>query len=282
MSYLNFNGKILAAGTAIVSADNRGLRYGDGLFETIKFMNGTLILADEHFSRLWKGMQLLQFEIPKLVTPELLQQQIIQLIQKNKYNSARVRLSVFRNDGGLYDTQNQGPVYCIQVWPINEKSSSLNENGLQLCLYKDAIKPIDKFCNIKHNNFLPYFMGALFAKQQQCNDAILLNMHSRICDTTIANVFIVKNNVIHTPSLEEGCIAGTIRKFILQNLPAAGHEITESSITIDDMFQADEVFLTNSIHNIRWVAALGEKKFSNQLTQQIFTHLQKTNPDVIC
>ncbi len=273
---------MMATGTAVIGADNRGLRYGDGLFETIKYRNNELVMLDEHFSRLWKGMQLLQFEIPKLFTPDLLQQQIILLLKKNKLSSARVRLSVYRADGGLYDTKHHAPLYIIQAWSMEEKTPALNENGLQLCIYKDAIKSIDKFCNIKHNNFLAYLMGALFAKQQQCNDAIILNMHGRICDTTIANIFLVKNEIIYTSSLEEGCIAGTMRKFILQNLPDAEYETIESAISVEQLLDADEIFLTNSIYNIRWVAAIGDKSFGNNVTKDIFNHLLKTNPAVFC
>ena len=185
MNYFNFNGKIFESNTDIIGPDNRGLRYGDGLFETIKFKNNELILADEHFARLWKGMQLLKFDIPKLFTTENIQEQIIQLLKKNKQTAARVRLSVIRGDGGLYDVKNHSPVYMIQSWPMATDNTSLNENGLQLCIYTGAKKMIDSFCNIKHNNYLPYFMGALFAKEQQCNDAVIVNNHDRICDSTI-------------------------------------------------------------------------------------------------
>lgn len=282
MNYFNFNGKILEENNPVIGPSNRGLRFGDGLFETMKFGNGELILADEHFARLWKGMQLLQFEIPKLFTAENLQQQIIQLLKKNKQTQARVRLSVIRGDGGLYDAKNNTPIYIIQTWALTSDHTSLNENGLQLCIYNDAKKIIDSFCNIKHNNYLPYFMGALFAKQQQCNDAVILNNNDRICDSTIANIFIIKDSIIYTASLAEGCIAGVMRKFILQNIAAIGYAVTETEISKEMLLEADEVFLSNSIYNIRWVAAIGEKKYSNTVTRQIFESLLQTNPAVFC
>jgi len=282
MNYFNFNGKILEENAAAIGPSNRGLRYGDGLFETLKFRNGELILADEHFARLWKGMQLLQFEVPKLFTAENLQQQIILLLKKNKQSEARVRLSVIRGDGGLYDAKNNTPIYIIQTWTLASDHTALNENGLQLCIYNDAKKNIDNFCNIKHNNYLPYFMGALFAKQQQCNDAIILNNHDRICDSTIANIFIIKDSIVYTPSLAEGCVAGIMRKFILQNIATAGFSITETEISKEMLLEADEFFLSNSIYNIRWVAAIGEKKYSNIISRQIFESLLQTNPAVFC
>lgn len=282
MNYINFNGKLVEANTTVIGADNRGLRYGDGLFETIKYQHNELILLDDHFSRLWKGMQLLQFDIPKLLTPDMLQQEILQLIKKNKLTSARIRLAVYRGDGGLYDAVNHTPIYIIQAWPILSNNATLNENGLQLSIYAGAKKSLDSFSNIKHNNYLPYFMAALDAKQQQCNDAIILNTQDRICDSSIANIFMVKNGNIFTPSLTEGCVAGVMRKFILQQLPKLGFTITENSISKDDLLSADEIFLTNSIYNIRWVAIIENKKFSHTITRQIFQSLAQTNPAIFC
>ena len=67
MNYFNFNGKLFKEDATVLSASSRGLRFGDGLFETIKSMNGHLEFLDEHLARLWKGMQVLQFNIPKQI-----------------------------------------------------------------------------------------------------------------------------------------------------------------------------------------------------------------------
>jgi branched-chain amino acid aminotransferase len=280
MLYFNYNGKTLKEHTAIIGADNRGLRYGDGLFETIPYKKGQLVFIDEHLARLWKGMQLMEFDIPKLFTPDLVQGEIMNLLKKNHHHFARVRLSVIRGNGGLYDVKNTAPSYIIQSWPLAENDPALNENGLQLCIYRDAKKSLDSFSNIKHNNYLPYFMGALSAKKQQCNDAIILNTDNRICDTTIANIFMIKDGAIYTPSLDEGCVAGIMRKFILQQLPETGYAVKETEISEEMLMDADEVFLTNSIHHLRWVAGIGNKKFTDLHTRKIYEALSKKNPVV--
>lgn len=282
MLYFNYNGKILEADTPIAPPDNRGLRYGDGLFETIKYKNGHLILLDEHFARLWKGMQLLQFEPSKLFTPDFLQKEILQLVNKNKHAEARVRIAVIRGNGGLYDAKNHLPNYIIQSWPLASNNAVINENGLQLCIYQDAKKSLDAFSNSKHNNFLPYFMGALSAKKNHCNDAIILNSNGNIADTTIANIFLIDDRIIYTPSLAEGCIAGVMRKFILQELEQLGYIIHETALTTEILMNADEVFLTNSIYNIRWVAAVDDKKYSNEIVRKIYEQLCQTNKAVFC
>jgi len=282
MAYIIFNGKILANNTPIIEAGNRGLRYGDGLFETLKYKNGNLILIDEHLSRLWSGMKLLQFELPKLFTPDTLEEQILQLIHKNKHNNARVRITVVRNKGGLHDPESHTPLYLIETWPLTELNGNLNENGLECCIYKDALKPADAFSNCKHNNFLPYLMGALHAKKEKCNDAVILNQHHRICDSTIANIFLIKDNIIYTPSLAEGCIAGIMRSFIITALRRINVQVIEKEITIEELLHADEVFLTNSIYNLRWVKGIDNSVYSNEKTRDIYRLLLQTNSDVFC
>ncbi len=273
---------MLEAHTPVVGPDNRGLRFGDGVFETLKYKNNQCILLDEHLARLWKGMKRLQFEIPKLFTPDLLEAQLLQLVKKNQHPSARIRLTIFRGDGGLYDRTSQAPQYIIQSWSLPPSNGQLNENGLDVCLYKEALKTADAFSQLKHNNFLPYLLGAQYAQSQQCNDAIVLNQHQRICDATIANVFIVKGKEILTPALSEGCIAGIMRETLLQTLPSIGFAVKEVALTEEELMNADEIFLTNSIYNIRWVGRIGSKKFGQTNIRQIYQSLQQTNAAVFC
>lgn len=282
MKFLNYNGKHFEEGTPIVTADNRGLRYGDGLFETIKYKNNTCLLLDDHLKRLWHGIDLLQFAKPKLFTRQYLRDELDKLIKKNEETSARVRLSIFRGKGGLYDAENDNPQFVIQTMPLGSNTGTFNVNGLQICVYRDALKAADAFSNLKHNNFLPYLMGAQFAKGQKCNDAIILNHHLRICDSTIANIFIIKNGVVHTPPLTEGCVAGVMRQFIQSQLPLIGIEVLESVITEETLLNADEVFLSNSIYNLRWVAGIGNVSYSNKITRSIYEKLAETNADVFC
>jgi branched-chain amino acid aminotransferase len=282
MGYFIWNGKILDATTPIIGPDNRGLRYGDGVFETLKFKKNQLILLDEHLFRLWKGMKSLQFDIPKLFTPDFVEEQIHSLLRKNKNTNARIRITAIRGNGGLYDPENNTANYLIQSWELPESNGELNENGLRLCVYRDALKAIDLFSNLKHNNYLPYLMGAQFAKKEKCNDAIILNQHHRICDSTIANVFLVSGNKILTPPLSEGCIAGVMAHFLIAELKKRGYTIIEKEITEDELLNADEVFLTNSIYNIRWVNSIGNKTYHNTFIQKIFRELQQTNSAIFC
>ena len=276
MNHFIFNGKTLKEGTAIVGADNRGLRYGDGLFETMKLWNGKLLLEDEHFARLWKGMATLGFDVSKHFAPEKLVQEIITLCEKNEHSKARVRVQIIRGDGGLYDAKNHAPNYIIQTWALPEGNGEWNSNGLVLGIYRDAKKSCDMFSNLKHNNYLPYVMAALDAKKEKWNDALLLNSYGRICDSTIANVFIVKGETVFTPALAEGCVAGVMREKIIRELKATAWKVSETEITIDEILDADEVFLTNSMYNIRWVHSIADAVYRNTITQKIYAAVVPT------
>jgi branched-chain amino acid aminotransferase len=274
-----FNGKIHKESSGILSPDSRGLRFGDGLFETIKSINGHLEYIDEHFARLWKGMQVLQFDIPKHFNPDHLQQEIINLLKKNQHDKiARIRLTVFRGDGGLYDALNHKPNYIIQSWALPDETGRWNSNGLVAGIYTDVKKSPDILSNLKHNNFLPYAMAALHAKKEKWNDAILLNTGNRLCDTTIANIFLIKEETVYTPALSEGCIAGVIRSNLIEKLTAASYKMVGGILSTEDLLGADEVFFTNSIYNMRWVQRIGDKTYKNNQAQKIFSSFFSTIP----
>lgn len=275
--YLNYNGKILKSDKLIISPDNRSFRYGDGFFETMKMLNGKIILSHLHFERLFSSLDLMKFTPQKFFTKENLEQQIIELAEKNNHSQlARIRLTIFRSDGGLYDDINNKPNYLIQTWAMNETNNQLNENGLTIDIFPDAKKACDNFSNIKSNNYLPYIMAALWAKQNKLNDALVLNAHNRIADATIANIFIVQDGIIKTPALAEGCVSGVTRKYLLQCIRKEGIPVEETSITKEDIFNASEIFLTNAGYGIRWVKACGKNNYQLQLAA--YLHRQFIQP----
>ena len=275
--WFNCNGKIYKEDTPVIGANNRGLRYGDGLFETMKMKNGQLLSDNEHFARLWKGMTVLQFAIPKHFDPEKLQEEIVLLARKNQHEkAARIRITVFRGDGGLYDAVDHIPHYIIQTWKLPDGNGELNSNGLDIGICTSVKKSCDMLSNLKTNNYLPYVIAALEAKKQKWNDAVVLNSFGRICDSTIANIFFIKDEVVYTPALNEGCVGGVFRKYIIDQIPASGFTCKEKECTIEELLNADEIFLTNSIYNIRWVKSIAHKNFGNTITQKIYASLSPT------
>jgi branched-chain amino acid aminotransferase len=275
--YLFYNGQWAKNDKPLITADNRGFRYGDGLFETMRIDEGVIQLAELHFERLFMGLALFQFEMPNYFNPAYLAKNIGELCHRNKFITARVRLNAFRGNGGLYDAENHFPNCIIQSWPLPKTNQQWNENGLVTGIYPDARKSIDAFSTVKSNNYQPYLMAALHAKKQHWNDALVFNSKNNICDATIANVFIIKNKIVNTPALSEGCVAGVMRNYLLKQLKEQGYEVREDVLTLDEIASADEMFLTNAIHGIRWVQNCGEKKYGNAITHAIYNEwLKKT------
>jgi branched-chain amino acid aminotransferase len=269
--WLNLNGDYIEEKTPVIRADNRAFRYGDGLFETMKVVVGSIRLKELHFERLFRGMETLQIMLQGFINAEMFEEQIMKTILKNRISGpARVRLTVYRGDGGLYEFNNTSAGYVIQVWTLSSSSMSMNDSGLKVGLYEDARKAVDTFANIKSNNYLAYAMGAIHAKKYQHNDCIILNTSGRVCDSTIANVFYVKDGSIFTPPLSEGCVAGVMRRYLLSELPSAGYNVVEKETTIDDLMNADEMFLTNAVNGLRWVGEFKGKTFTNTLASKIF------------
>ena len=176
----------------------------------------------------------------------------------------------------MYDAKNHTPNYVIQTWALPVDNGQWNSNGLVAGIYEDAKKSCDIISNLKHNNYLPYVLAALKAKKEKWNDAILLNTYGRICDSTIANVFIIKNELITTPALNEGCVAGVMRKEIIKEAAKNYWKIEETAISQQDILTADEVFFTNSIYNIRWVQRIENKEYKNSYTQKIYNDIFTT------
>lgn len=271
MNSICLNGKLLPADKPALMVDNRSYRYGDGLFETIKVIDQNISLEKFHFERFFGGLKKMEFKIPALLTTENLKQQILLLCKKNKCNSlARVRLSVFRGNGGINES-NDDLQYVIECWPVNESVNQLNENGFVIDLYPEARKSCDKFSTLKSANYLPYVMAARYAKENKLNDCLLLNIHERIADSTIANIFLIKDQKLFTPPLSEGCVDGVMRRFIIEQ-----YEVNETVLTSNDILSADELFLTNAVYGIRWVGQFRDKTYRHSKTSEMHDALLRT------
>lgn len=270
-SLIYYNGKFLGAEEPLIGAESRALRYGDGLFETIKVYNQHIVHEELHFSRLFHSLACLGFDLPKTITRESLREDIFQTAKKNRVEkAARIRLAFFRGNGGLYDPENHRPNVLIQAWPLPPQTGTLNVNGLVTGIYALARKSCDQFSNIKSASHLPYVMAALHAKKMKWNDAFVLNAFERISDSSIANIFIINHKKISTPPLSEGCIAGITRRYLLRELPQYGFEVEEKPLTPHDLKNSDECFLTNAISGMRWVKEFEDKQFTNAVTKELF------------
>ena len=270
-NWLFYNGEVIPADTPIISANNRGLRFGDGLFETIKVVKRAMPLFHLHLERLTKGLAVLNMQLPENYTAGYLTQIILELCKRNNINgAARVRLTVVRGNGTLFAADDPYATVIIQAESLAIDYLTLNETGFTIDVCPGIQKSCDQLSNLKSNNYLPYVMAAQYARQHQLNDCLVLNAHNRICDGTIANVFRVHHNSIYTPPLSEGGVAGVMRQYLLTELPKAGYTVHEKICTVEDLEAANEVFLTNALYGIRWVGKFRNKEYTNKLVSELY------------
>jgi branched-chain amino acid aminotransferase len=272
--YLMLDGKKIPTGKPLIDVDNRTFRYGDGCFETLKIIAGKIPLFSFHVERLFFTMEQLDMAIPPHWTAQRLEQQILDLAKANGHGSnARIRLTLFRGTGGLYDADANFPHWLIQSWNGPEWTRAININGVDLGIYPDARKSVDRFSNLKSAQFLPYAMAARWAKRQQLNDAVVLNAQGRVADTTIANIFVLLEGSWRTPSLAEAPISGVMRRHVIAEMKKHGIPVEETAITIEDLAAAQEIILTNAISGIRWVKSMGENQYTNTAAASIYQQL---------
>lgn len=271
---INLNGSILSSQEPVFSVDNRAFRYGDGLFESIRVINNNLQLFDIHFKRFTAGCDVLKLKLEKEWTKEYFHAKISELLEmKGIGNNARVRLSFFRTKGGFYEPTSNKAVYLIEAEPMKEKGYPLNKEGLVLDLYNETEKPTNLFSTYKTSNSLIYVLAAIHKKEHKLDDCFLLNSKSRIIETIDANIFLVKNGEISTPPTTEGCVAGIMREYLLGVMEANNIKYHKTPIALEDLFSAEEVFLTNSINGVQWVKSYKVKNYELGVAQILSDHL---------
>lgn len=270
LKYANWNGKLIAESEIAINPNNQSFRYGDGCFETMKMLNSKLVLSTYHFERLYNTLDVLNMQLPVSTNPTHILNQIEETAIINKHtNCSKIRLTIYRL-GEDFENIQKSACYIIQSFSTDKPLPSINDNGLEMGIYKDALKTSDKFSSLKTNNYLPYFMARLWAKKQHLNEAVVCNSFGRIADATIANIFIIDNGIIKTPPLSEGCIDGVMRRYLVQCIKKDNLPFREERIHTDQLLNAAEVFLSNAIKGIQWVKRIDTSNYTNSVTSFLY------------
>lgn len=273
--YLSLNGKLHQSDAPMFSANNRGFKYGDALFETIKCVNGTPLFLGAHLKRLYAGMDLLEFEWNDLLHKSVLNEDAQRLLSRNRLNEgARLRITVFRNDGGFYTPKNNLVSILLETWPSQNKFE-LNPEGLKIGIFEDFFKPIHPLSSLKSANALLYVKAGLTKIKQNVDELIILNSKGLVCETISSNIFMVIHNRLVTPPLSEGCLPGIMRQNVLTIANSLGIEILETPVGINALEQAEEVFITNSITGAQWVKGYQQKRYFHKVSERINNELNK-------
>jgi branched-chain amino acid aminotransferase len=268
----NLNGNIIEGDTFETSIYNRGLNYGDGVFETMKFANNRINFWEDHYFRLMSSMRILRMEIPMNFSPEYLEEQLRDLIRLNELESSTIRLKVVvtRKAGGYYTPNTNDIDILITVEPLDNARFTLNDEGLEIDMFKDFYVQKSMLSNLKTTSSMLYTLASVFRKENQLDECVLVNDSKHLVETISSNIFLVKDNKVITPALDTGCLKGIIRKKVLEILPKMGYEVEEKSdISPFELQKVDQVFLTNSIHGVRWVKKYRKKEFSNGIGEEL-------------
>ena len=271
---VNFNGEIVEDNTSL-SINNRAFLYGDGVFETLKIVNNKILFLEDHYFRLMASMRILRMEIPMNFTMEYLEGEILKLAKINQLErSARVRLTIFRNDGGYYLPTSNEISFLIAIKPLEKELYSIENETYEVELFKDFYITKHLLSTLKSTNKIINITASIFAKENDYNNCLILNDSKNIVEAINGNIFMVVGKKLITPPISEGCLNGIMRKQILALAKKTDHlEVLEEVISPFDLQKADELFITNVISGIQPISKYRKKEFTNQLSKDLLTRL---------
>lgn len=259
MQWLILNGKLEEVSSVCLSPDNRAFNYADGVFETIRVMYGQPLWIGWHFDRLSHGLRALGIENPWHLGS--FEKELLTLIEANKIRQGgRLKVQVWRSAGGYYQPESAHADWLMQVSVLPHNTFQLNYKGLQL---GDCSRPKQTLFipDIKATNALQYVLAANEAKSAGVDDVFLYHSEGALLESSNSNVFILRDGVLRTPALDGGCLPGIMRSVMLHLLPNLGYSVKEQLLSHADLQAADEVYLTNAIHGLRWVGGWKHKRY---------------------
>lgn len=270
---VNFNGTIVPSDNIL--ATNRAFLYGDGVFETVKVLDGKVLFLEDHYFRLMSGMRILRMEIPMEFTMEYFQTQLLYAADANQCaDSARVRLTVYRNPGGYYLPTDRNVSFLAEATPLDQLLYTVAKPQYEVDLFKDFYVTKQLLSSVKSTNRLVNITGSIFAHENGLENCLLVNDAKNVIEALNGNLFMLSGNKLVTPPVSEGCVAGVMRKQILALARKMEDiEMEEAEISPFDLQKADELFLTNVITGIQPITRYRKKEFATTFAESILMRL---------
>ena len=272
---INFNGSFLPS-EGLLSSSNRAFLYGDGVFETLKVVNSKVLFLEDHYFRLMASMRIVRMQIPYNFTLEYFEEQIISTATAcNCADAARVRFTVYRNDGGYYLPQTREVSYVIQASAASALYS-FSDAAYEVDLYKDFFISKQLLSTIKTTNKMISITGSIYAQENDLQNCLLLNNEKNVVEALNGNLFMLMGNKLITPPIDEGCLNGITRKKILELAnKIEGIEVVQEPISPFDLQKADELFITNIIIGIQPITQYRKKGYTTNLAAQLLQQLNE-------
>lgn len=252
-----------------IAISDRGLQYGDGVFETIKIQNGQPRFISQHYQRLQHSCNRLLIPCPDL---ELLQAEISTLVDADTQGVLKIIITRGTGGRGYRQPEKLSPTRILSLHPLPDYPSAYQNAGItaRFCQLRLGLSPA--LAGIKHLNRLEQVLArAEWQDFEAVQEGVLLDMHGRVIEGTMSNLFMVKNQVLYTAPLNFSGVAGVVRHLILQQARAEGMAVEEHFFEQDFLLSADEIFFCNAIIGIWPVKQLAEQHYRVGPVTQYFT-----------
>ena len=282
MSKVYFKGKIIDEKETSITFRSRAFRYADGLFETIRIINGKPVFIANHIHRIKKGLESFKITLPEiLLDEEKLIEIIKELALKNAIEKGGVcRLIVWRDSDGRYMPDTDNSNYLIEITPYPNNLFVLSKSGKSIEIYQEMRKQNNFLSQYKTLNSQLNVMAAVDARNKGLDDNLISNEEGMIIESTNSNVFIVSNGTIYTPPLSDGCVGGTMRMNIINAAIELKLSVYESSLNQQHFLMANEILLSNAIVGIDWVNAFKHKRYYSTVASKLIGQLNKDALDL--
>lgn len=244
-----YNGRLVPESEAHVGVDDGGWLHGAGLFETMRAESERVFRLDDHLSRLRRSAEVLLH----VLHPEILPtgDDLSGLIRANGLRSARLRLTVSAGSmRGGDSTETPRLNVCVSVSPLAQPPPEVYARGVQVKLCSFRTSPSDPLAGHKCTSYLGRLLGLREAQRAQCFEALWFTTLNHLAEGSISNVFLVRDGALLTPPLSTPVLPGIARDTTLTLARALGIEAREQVLSIDDLLEAEEVFLTNIVFQV--------------------------------
>lgn len=254
------NGRQADQKDAKVSVFDRGFLYGDGLFETMRSYAGVVFRLNRHLSRLFGSFSALKMAPPN--NKKYFKEAVLKLLRTNGLKSAYIRIAVTRGEGGfgIGYKDDFSPTVVIVAKEFRGYPEWMHKRGISAKVVDVRQNEYSPLSGVKSMNYLNYILARFRAKEDGCDEAILMNTKGDVTEGATSNIFFVKNDALITPFLDSGILPGVTRETILEIARRLKLKVSERRVSPSELTGADEIFLTNSLAEVLPVTRIGPRR----------------------
>jgi branched-chain amino acid aminotransferase len=253
------NGRICSSADSVLAPGQLGLLAGWGVFTTIRVTDGVLFAWDRHWARMMRDATLMHVPMP--ADPDALKRDLARLVEANGKPTCTLRLVIIRNGGGLWEAPSRGSDCDVVAMTTDLKSWG---DSVRLTVQHQARHGASEFAGTKINSWAMNLTWLENAQRRGFDETVLLNERGEVAELTSANIFIATGSEVWTPPLSSGCLPGITRELLLSDVKTAEYPVGERVLTLNDLYAADEVFITSSTRDLLPVAEIDGRSVHRQ------------------